>query len=83
MDIYAADIRPDWQTAACPSFLETGPVARAPDMTFSARRTGLSSGRALVPYARASTPAIDHASAARCTMATRAASVCGIGRAED
>jgi hypothetical protein len=66
-----------------PSFLETGAVAWAPDIALSARGTGPSSGGALVPYRRAGTPAIDDASAIRRTMATRAASVCGMGRADD
>jgi hypothetical protein len=40
---------------------------------------GLSPGRALVPHARATTPAIDDASAKGRTVTTRSASICGVG----
>jgi hypothetical protein len=65
-----------------PSALETGSQPRAPDIALSAGRTGPSPGRAFVPHARAGSPAIDDAPAIRCTMATRAASVCGIRRSD-
>ena len=66
-----------------PSALETGFVARSPDITRSTRGTGPGSGRAFVPYGRAGAPAVDDAGTVGRAMATRAASVCGLGRAED
>jgi hypothetical protein len=65
-----------------PSTLETSLVPSAPLIAFSAWRARPSSGRALVPYRRAGSPAIDDACALRRLMAARAASVGGIGHAD-
>jgi hypothetical protein len=54
---------------------------RAPDVPTVTRRTGMSPGRALVPYGRAGTPAIDDACSSGRTMATGPASVCGVSGA--
>ena len=64
----------------CASAFEAG--SEAPAHAAWARASRPSPGRAFVMNCTGS-PAIDDASAVGCAMATRAASVRGIGRAED
>jgi hypothetical protein len=61
-------------------FVETGP--ESPGHTRWARAVWPNPNRAFV-MSCASSPAIDDTSTVGCAMATGAASVCGIGRAED
>jgi hypothetical protein len=61
--------------------LEAGSHLRSPPVPGRTRRTGMSPGRALVPYGCAGTPAIDNACTAGRTMTTWPASVCGISKA--
>ena len=63
------------------SHARTPSVPIVPVTTITTRRTGMSSGGALVPRDGASTPAVDDACSTGCTMATRSASVCGAGGA--
>jgi hypothetical protein len=60
--------------------LETGSFTGAPDEPIAAGWTGASPGRAFIPYASAGAPAVDDACTLRCLMATRTASVGGVGR---
>jgi hypothetical protein len=61
-------------------FIEAGP--ESPVHARWARATGSSAGRAFVANC-AGSPAIDDTSPVGCTMAARAASIGGLGRAED
>jgi len=58
--------------------LEAGSHLRSPLVPGRTRRTGMSPGRALVPYGCACTPAVDNACTTPRTMTTGPASVCGI-----
>src|ERR1700716_749687 len=61
-----------------PSGRKTRSQTRAPDVPRTTGRTRTSSGRALVPYGGAGTPAIDDACTTARAMATGPASVCGV-----
>jgi len=73
--------RSPWRDSLEPIFrrLETGSFTTVPDESIAAGWTGVSPGRAFVPYASAGAPAVDDACTLRCLMATRTASVGGVG----
>jgi hypothetical protein len=65
-----------------PDRLEAGTKTRPPDVAGTARWTRTRRDGALIPNASAGAPAVHDARAHRSCMATGAASVCGIGRAD-